>query len=136
MIQTRKLTAAAAAVLFVLAAFQAKADHTNLVQNISIRLSGITQGGTRTNGNVVTTSINGAHVGTGAAEVAAHHAGQVQRVQRQVQLVREPRGGRQAHAGDDDARTTSSTGSTVVRSTVAGRSRRPIAHSAAIVPSS
>jgi len=41
-----------------------------------------------------------------------------------------------AHAGDDDARTTSSTGSTVVRSTVSGRSRRPIAHSAAIVPSS
>ena len=41
-----------------------------------------------------------------------------------------------AHAGDDDARTTSSTGSTVVRRTPSGRSRRPTAHSAAVAPSS
>jgi hypothetical protein len=41
-----------------------------------------------------------------------------------------------AHAGDDDARTTNSTGSTVVLSTPSGRSRRPTAHSAAVAPSS
>lgn len=41
-----------------------------------------------------------------------------------------------AHAGDDDARTTSSTGRTTLRATPSGRSSRSIAHSAAIVPSS
>jgi acyl-CoA reductase-like NAD-dependent aldehyde dehydrogenase len=41
-----------------------------------------------------------------------------------------------AHASDDDARTTSSTGRTVVRRTPSGRSRRSIAHSAAVAPSS
>lgn len=41
-----------------------------------------------------------------------------------------------AHASDDDARTTSSTGRTVVRTAAPGRSRRSTAHSAAIVPSS
>jgi len=66
MIQTRKLTAAIAAVFFGLAASQAKADHTNLVQNLSVRLQGITQGGTRTNGNVVTTTVNSVRVGNGA----------------------------------------------------------------------
>lgn len=65
MIQTRKLTAAVAAVIFGLAASQAKADHTNLVQNVSLRLLGITQGGTRTNGNVVTASVNTVRVGNG-----------------------------------------------------------------------
>jgi acyl-CoA reductase-like NAD-dependent aldehyde dehydrogenase len=41
-----------------------------------------------------------------------------------------------AHASDDDARTTSSTGRTVVRRAAPGRSSRSTAHSAAIVPSS
>lgn len=41
-----------------------------------------------------------------------------------------------AHPTEDDARTTSSTGRTVVRRTPAGRSRRSIAHSAAVAPSS
>jgi hypothetical protein len=41
-----------------------------------------------------------------------------------------------AHASDDDARTTSSTGRTVVRTAAPGRSRRSTAHSAAMVPSS
>jgi len=62
---TRKLTAAAAAFL-TLAALPTKADHTNLVQTINIRLSGITQGETRTNGNIVTTSANGVRVNTGS----------------------------------------------------------------------
>src|SRR5205814_709394 len=66
MIQTRKLTVAVVAVAFGLAAFQAKADHTNLVQNLNIRLTGITQGGSRTNGNVVTTSANNVSVGDNA----------------------------------------------------------------------
>ena len=41
-----------------------------------------------------------------------------------------------AHASDDEARTTSSTGRIVVRRTPSGRSRRSIAHSAAVAPSS
>ena len=41
-----------------------------------------------------------------------------------------------AHASDDEARTTSSTRRTVVRRTPSGRSRRSIAHSAAVAPSS
>jgi len=39
-----------------------------------------------------------------------------------------------AHASDDEARTTSSTRRTVVRRTPSGRSRRSIAHSAAVAP--
>ena len=41
-----------------------------------------------------------------------------------------------AQPGDDEARTMSSTGRTVFRSTAAGRSRRPTARSAAATPSS
>jgi acyl-CoA reductase-like NAD-dependent aldehyde dehydrogenase len=41
-----------------------------------------------------------------------------------------------AHTGEDEARTTSSTGSTIRLATASGRSRRSIAHSAAIAPSS
>jgi len=41
-----------------------------------------------------------------------------------------------AHTGDDDARTTSSTGRTTCRTTPSGRSSRSIAHSAAVAPSS
>jgi len=41
-----------------------------------------------------------------------------------------------AHASDDEARTTSSTGRMVARRTPSGRSRRSIAHSAAVAPSS
>lgn len=41
-----------------------------------------------------------------------------------------------AHVGDDEPRTTSSTGSTTWRPTLSGRSRRSIAHSAAVAPSS
>jgi hypothetical protein len=66
MIQTFKLTAPVAAVFLGLAAFQAQADHTNLVQNVNIRLLGITQGGTRTNGVFVTTTVSTVRVGTGA----------------------------------------------------------------------
>ena len=56
--------------------------------------------------------------------------------ERELSHVRDQLATLVAQAGDDDARTTSSTGSTVVRTAVSGRSRRPIAHSAAIVPSS
>jgi hypothetical protein len=41
-----------------------------------------------------------------------------------------------AQPGDDEARTTSSTGRTVVRTAAAGRSRSSTARSAAAVPSS
>ena len=41
-----------------------------------------------------------------------------------------------AHTGDDEPRTTSSTGRTILRTTPSGRSSRSIAHSAAVAPSS
>ena len=41
-----------------------------------------------------------------------------------------------AHPTEDNARTTSSTGRTVVRRTPSGRSRRPMARTAAVAPSS
>lgn len=41
-----------------------------------------------------------------------------------------------AHVGDEEPRTTSSTGSTIRRTTPSGRSRRSTAHSAAIAPRS
>jgi hypothetical protein len=61
--QIVKLTAIAA--LFVVSAAHTKADQTNLVQNLSIRLSGITQGQPETSGNVVRTSVAFWRVGTG-----------------------------------------------------------------------
>ena len=41
-----------------------------------------------------------------------------------------------SHTAEDEPRTTSSTGSTVRRTTLSGRSRRSTAHSAAVAPSS
>jgi len=41
-----------------------------------------------------------------------------------------------AHTGDEEPRTTSSTGSTMRRTTPSGRSSRSMAHSAAVAPSS
>jgi len=41
-----------------------------------------------------------------------------------------------AHVGEDEPRTTSSTGRTMRRTTPSGRSRRSTAHSAAVAPSS
>jgi hypothetical protein len=54
----------ALAALLLSTALQSKADQTNLVQHLSIRLSGITQGPTETNKNVVKTSADFARVGT------------------------------------------------------------------------
>jgi len=56
--------------------------------------------------------------------------------EQQLTRVREQLAAIVVHAGDDDARTTSSTGRTTRRTTPSGRSTRSIAHSAAVAPSS
>ena len=61
MIQSVKITAIVA--LLVSGAVELRADQTNLVQNLNIRLTGITQGRTETNGNFVRTSVDFARVG-------------------------------------------------------------------------
>jgi hypothetical protein len=53
-----------AAALLVLGALVSRADQTNLVQNLSVRLGGITQGPTHTNRNIVGTSADPVRVGT------------------------------------------------------------------------
>lgn len=60
--QIKKLTAMAA--LFTVAALRCNADTTNLVQDISIQLTGFRQGATQTNGNSVSTGVDSARVGT------------------------------------------------------------------------
>jgi hypothetical protein len=63
-----KLTAIAA--LFAVAAFQTKADTTNLVQNVSIQLTGYRQGAPRTNSTTITVGVDTTSVGT-AGVIAA-----------------------------------------------------------------
>jgi hypothetical protein len=46
------------AISFSLGSFQTFADQTNLVQDLRIQLYGVSQGGTTTNGNFVTTAAN------------------------------------------------------------------------------
>ena len=58
------LKLAAIATLMAAGAAQTRADQSNLVQHISIQLFGVKQGGTSTNGNLVTTSADGARVDT------------------------------------------------------------------------
>jgi hypothetical protein len=60
--QIKKLTAIAA--LFTVAALRSNADTTNLVQDISIQLTGFRQGATQTNGNSVSTGVDSARVAT------------------------------------------------------------------------
>jgi hypothetical protein len=55
---------AAIAVLLVLPAVATRADQTNLVQNLSVRLAGISQGPTETNRNIVTTTTHFVRVNT------------------------------------------------------------------------
>jgi len=62
MIHSIKNTAISVLVLW--GAVQLKADQTNLVQNLSIRLGGIATGPTETNGNIVTTSLKSVQVST------------------------------------------------------------------------
>ncbi|HWY30977.1 MAG TPA: hypothetical protein VNX46_09495 [Candidatus Acidoferrum sp.] len=57
-----KLTAIAA--LFAVAAFQTKADTTNLVQDVSIQLNGFRQGAPRTNSTTITVGVDTTSVGT------------------------------------------------------------------------
>jgi hypothetical protein len=57
-----KFTAVAA--LCTLAAVRANADTTNLVQNINIQLTGYRQGGTQTNWNIATTTVDTTRVAT------------------------------------------------------------------------
>jgi hypothetical protein len=52
------------AALFTLALLQCRADQTNLVQNLTIRLVAISQGPTETNRNIIRTSTDFARVGT------------------------------------------------------------------------
>jgi hypothetical protein len=52
------------AILLALCAAQARADQTNLVQDLSIQLSGLKQGRSTTSGNVAVTSTDSAWVGT------------------------------------------------------------------------
>lgn len=63
-----KLTAVAA--LFAVAAFQTHADTTNLVQNVSIQLTGFRQGAPRTNSTTITVGVDSTSVGT-AGVIAA-----------------------------------------------------------------
>jgi hypothetical protein len=63
-----KLTAVAA--LFAVAAFQTKADTTNLVQNVSIQLTGYSQGAPRTNSTTITVGVDTTSVNT-AGVIAA-----------------------------------------------------------------
>jgi len=59
--QIKKLTAIAA--LFTVAALRSNADTTNLVQDISIQLTGFRQGATQTNGSSISTGVDSARVG-------------------------------------------------------------------------
>jgi hypothetical protein len=63
-----KLTAVAA--LFAVATFQSNADTTNLVQNVSIQLTGYRQGAPRTNSTTITVGVDSTSVGT-AGVIAA-----------------------------------------------------------------
>jgi uncharacterized lipoprotein NlpE involved in copper resistance len=63
MIHKNKIAAMAA--VLVLIAIDGRADQTNLVQSLSIQLSGIAQGQPKTNGNVVRTGFDFVRVGTG-----------------------------------------------------------------------
>jgi len=56
----------AAAALLILGIVQSKAGQTNLVQDLNIRLGGITQGPTQTSRNVTTTTTSSVRVGTAA----------------------------------------------------------------------
>jgi hypothetical protein len=60
--QIKKLTAIAA--LFAVATLRSNADTTNLVQDITIQLSGFRQGATQTNGNNVSVGVDSTHIGT------------------------------------------------------------------------
>lgn len=66
--EINKLTAIAA--LFTLAALRTNADTTNLVQNISIQLTGFRQGAPQTNRNIVTVGVDDSRVGN-AGVIAA-----------------------------------------------------------------
>ena len=59
------LQLSAIAALLLLPAVPSRADQTNLVQTLTIRLAGISQGDTQTSRNVVTTSVKNARVNTG-----------------------------------------------------------------------
>jgi hypothetical protein len=64
----KKLTAIAA--LFTMAALRSNAETTNLVQDISIQLTGYQQGATQINGNSVNTRVDSSRVGTAGVIVA------------------------------------------------------------------
>lgn len=57
-------TSIVAASIALFGAFLCRADQTNLVQNLSLRLGGIEQGSTQTNRNIVRTSADPVRVGT------------------------------------------------------------------------
>ena len=59
---TLKLTAIAA--LVTMAGLALQADQTNLVQNLNIKLVGLTQGGSSTNRNSISVSVNRVHIET------------------------------------------------------------------------
>ena len=63
-----KLTAIAA--LFAVAAFRTNADTTNLVQDVSIQLTGYRQGAPRTNSTSIVVGVDSTSVGT-AGVIAA-----------------------------------------------------------------
>jgi len=64
--QKVKVTTLALAAVICMGAAQAKADQTNLVQQLNIRLESVSQGASTTNRNVVRTGLDSGHVGTPA----------------------------------------------------------------------
>src|SRR6476646_6605867 len=59
--QLRKLSALAA--LFVVAAVRTNADTTNLVQDVSVQLTGFSQGAPRTNSTTITVGVDTTSIG-------------------------------------------------------------------------